>query len=296
VSFRDFSLLVLICLIWGFNMIAAKVAVADLNVPPLFFSALRSGAIALAVVPWLFPMPRPYWRTVAVGVLMGGGSFALLFVGLKTATPSAAAIVSQLGVPLVTILSVVMLGERVRWRRGLGIALTLAGALVVMWEPAGFTISSGLIFVTASALGGALGTVLLKQMEGIRPLRLQAWVGFSSVVLLAALTTTFESGQVKSAIGGGWLLLLIVLYSSLIVSVFAHTKYYGLIHRYDATQIAPLTLMSPLFSIGFGIWLTGDHFDFRMLIGAVLALAGVFIIAVRPNRALGPEVLMRERV
>ena len=56
---------------------------------------------------------------------MGGGSFALLFVGLKTATPSAAAVVSQLGVPMVTLLSVMVLGERIRWRRGLGIALTL---------------------------------------------------------------------------------------------------------------------------------------------------------------------------
>jgi len=66
----------------------------------------------------------------------------------------ASAIVGQLGVPIATVLSIVFLGEQVHWRRGLGIALTLAGALVVMWDPKGFAPSVGLIFVAA-------GTILL---------------------------------------------------------------------------------------------------------------------------------------
>ena len=37
---------------------------------------------------WLLPLPRPLWRTALVGFLMGGGSFALFFTGMKTATPS----------------------------------------------------------------------------------------------------------------------------------------------------------------------------------------------------------------
>ena len=98
-SLRDFALMVLICAIWAVNVVVAKVVVSGMDVPPLFFGALRSGAIALAVLPWLLPMPRPAWRTVAVGLLMGGGGFGLMFVGLRTASPSAASIVSQLASP-----------------------------------------------------------------------------------------------------------------------------------------------------------------------------------------------------
>ncbi len=76
-SLRDFSLFVLICVIWALNAIVAKVVVSEMQVPPLFFGVLRSAAIALAVSPWLLPMPRPHWRVVVVGVLMGGGGFAL---------------------------------------------------------------------------------------------------------------------------------------------------------------------------------------------------------------------------
>lgn len=210
-SSRDFALFVLICMLWALNIVASKVVVGEMGVPPLFFAALRSAAIALAVLPWLLPMPRPRWRIVAVGILMGGGGFALFFVGLQTASPSAAGIVGQLGVPMVTLLSIVMLGERIRWRRGLGIALTFCGAMVVMWDPAGLEVSAGLIFVAGSAFTGALGAVMMKQMEGIRPLRFQAWVGFSSAILLTALTAGVESGQVEAARQAGWPFLAVVL-------------------------------------------------------------------------------------
>ena len=99
-SLRDFSLFLVICLVWALNTVAAKIVVTDMHVPPLFFGMLRSAVIALAVFPWLLPMPRPHWRIVVVGILMGGGGFALFFVGLKTASPSAASIVGQLGVPM----------------------------------------------------------------------------------------------------------------------------------------------------------------------------------------------------
>jgi O-acetylserine/cysteine efflux transporter len=293
---RDFSFFVLICIIWAFNAIVAKIVVSDMEVPPLFFGMLRSAAIALAVAPWLFPMPRPRWRILVVGILMGGGGFALYFVGLKAATPSSAAIVSQIGVPMATILSVIVLGERIRWRRGLGIALTLAGVFFVMFDPREFDLSSGLLFVAASACGGAIGTIMLKQMEGIRPLRFQAWVGFSSTIALLAITPAFEENQISAAINAGWPLIAATLYSGLVVSVFAHTAYYGFIQRYEANLIAPLTLMGPLFTIVLGIWLTGDHFDWRMAFGTALALAGVFIIAVRPNATLGRKVLFRNRL
>ena len=58
---------------------------SDLAVPPLFYAVARSGVILLAVAPWLLPVPKPAWRTVLVSILLGGGSFALLFIGLQTA-------------------------------------------------------------------------------------------------------------------------------------------------------------------------------------------------------------------
>ena len=295
-SLRDFAVMVLISAIWAVNVVVAKVVVSGMDVPPLFFGALRSGAIALAVLPWLLPMPRPAWRTIAVGLLMGGGGFGLMFVGLRTASPSAASIVTQLGIPMTTLLSVLMLGERIRWRRGLGIALAFFGVMVVMWSPDGIDVSTGLLFIAAGAFAGALGTILMKQMEGMSPLSYQAWVGFSSVILLSLSSAAAETGQVGAALEAGWFFGALVLYSALVVSVFAHSVYYALIQRYEANLVAPLTLMSPLMAIGLGIWLTQDYFDLRMAIGSGIALLGVLIIAIRPNFTLPKALLFRNRV
>jgi O-acetylserine/cysteine efflux transporter len=288
VRIRDFLLLVAMCLIWAFNNVLSKIIVSEWAVPPLLYAALRFTLVALVMLPWLLPMPRPAWRIIAIGLSMGAGGFALLFVGLQTTSPSAAAIVIQLGVPFTMLLSVLILGERIYFRRGVGIALTLSGVLIVMWRPGGVALSPGLWFVAASAFAGATGAVLMKQVDGVKPFRFQAWVGLVSALVLALASAMFEHGQWETALSVGWPLAAAVLFTALIVSVGAHSVYFHLINRYEANLIAPLTLLTPLATIGLGVLITKDHFDVRMAIGAALALLGVLIIALRrrPSTAL----------
>ncbi len=295
-ALRDFALLVLMCFVWATNTIVSKIVIADWGVPPLFYAGARFVVVMLCTLPWLLPAPRPLWRMIIVCQLIGGANFALMFMALKTASPSAASIVIQLGVPMTTVLSMVMLGEQVRWRRGIGMALTLAGAVTVMWRPEGMGMSVGLWLVAAAALAGSLGAVMMKQMEGVKPLQFQAWVGFTSALPLLGVSAISEHGQWTAALAAGWPFLVAVLYSAIIISVIAHTAYYGLIQKYEATLISPLVLMTPLFTIILGVLVTRDHFDARMAVGAALALAGVLIVALRPNHVMPLLLLMRNRV
>ena len=288
---RDFLLLVLICLVWGSSNVLSKIVVCQWAIPPLFFAAVRFAVVLAVTIPWLLPVPRPRWRIVAIGLLMGAGNFALIFIGLRTATPSAAAVVIQIGVPFTTLLSVVVLGELIHWRRGLGIALTLSGVLLVVWTPGGVAMSSGLWFVIGAALAGSLGAVLMKQVDDVAPLRFQAWVGLVSVLPLAIASAALEHDQWTNAMAIGWPFVAAVLFAALIVSVLGHTSYYGLIRRYEANLLAPLTLLTPIFTIGFGVMLTDDHLDARMVTGTLLALTGVLVVALRsrPKSALLAE-------
>lgn len=295
VSVRDFLILMFVCLAWGLSNVVSKIVVVDWGVPPLAFAAIRFAVVVMATLPWLRPMPKPVWRILAVGSLMGGGNFALLFIGLQTATPSAAAVVVQIGVPITTLLSVVMLGERIGWRRGAGIVLTVAGTLLVIWNPDGFALSRGLIFVAGAAAAGSLGAILMKQMETMNPLRFQAWVGFVSLWPLAAGSALLEQNQATAMQAAGWPFVAAVGFSALIVSVAGHTAYFRLIQRYEANLLSPLTLMAPLTTIGLGVLITGDHFDMRMAVGTALALTGVLIVALRRNHVAPLLLLLRER-
>lgn len=284
----------MICLIWAFNNVLSKIIVDNWAVPPLFYAALRFAVVALVMLPWLRPVPRPVWRIALIALLMGGGNFALLFIGLQTASPSSTAIVLQLGVPFTILLSVLILGEHVHWRRGLGIALTLVGVLVVTWRPDGAVLSAGLWFVAAAAFAGSAGAVLMKQVDDVAPFRFQAWVGIVSVAGLGLASASLEQGQWSAAVAAGWPFIAAVLFTALVVSVGAHSAYYHLIGKYEANLLAPLTLMTPLATIGFGVLITHDRFDARMALGAVLALGGVLIVALRRKPAT--ELLVdRER-
>ncbi len=289
---RDFLLLVLVCLFWATNNVLSKVVISHWHVPPLFYTAVRFAIVTLVTLPWLLPMPRPAWRTVAIGLAMGAGSFGLMFVALKWASPSEAAIVVQSSVPITTLLSVWLLGERIHWRRGLGISLALAGVLVVVWQP-GFKVSAGMGFLLGAAFCGSLGAVLMKQMDDIAPLRFQAWVGLTGLVLLAPLSAIIEPQAYQAAAAAGWYFIGAVFWSALVVSVFAHSAYYLLIGRYEANLISPLTLMTPIVTIGLGVAITGDHFDARMAVGSTIALLGVLLVALR--RTSAPIAAAQER-
>ncbi len=294
-SARDFLLLLGVCLVWAANNVVSKILISQFGCPPLFYAAVRFAVVSLAVFPWLWPPPDKIWKLVTVGLLMGGGNFALLFIGLLTASPSGSAIVGQIGVPLTTLLSVVFLGERIRWRRSVGIVLTLVGAGIVMWEPGGFTVSTGLLYVAAAALAGSVGAVMMKHMEGVKPLQFQAWVAISSLLPLAVLSPLVERGQLEILHTAFWPFLGGVLFSGLIVSVVGHTTYYGLIQRHDAGLLQPLTMITPLATICLGVLITHDAFDARMVLGTVITLLGVLIIVLRPNRVMPLILLMRSR-
>ncbi|MFC4173619.1 EamA family transporter [Microvirga sp. GCM10011540] len=156
-----------------------------------------------------------------------------------------------------------------------------------MWDPSsGFPLSGGLVLILGSACAGSLAAVMMKQIKGVQPLQFQAWIGLASVVPLAVLTTGLEVGQVARSMQAGWAFIAALLFSALVVSLVAHTIYYGLIGKYPANLIAPLTIMNPLLTVAMGLLVTGDQLDGRMALGTGLALCGVLIIALRRNHVM----------
>lgn len=288
--------MLLVCnILWALNVVISKLAVDDLAVPPLFYAALRSLLVVLALAPLLRKVPASLPKVLVIGLAISGGSFALLFIGLQTASPSAAGIVSLSGAPLTVLFAILFLKEQVRWRRGLGIALTFVGVAVAIGSPSGLESGFGLGFVFAGAVIGALGSVFFKRIE-IGAVEMQAWAGLASVAVLFPLTFTLETGQIESVANAPLAVAGCVLFAGVIVSVGAHSSYYRLLKEHDANLIVPFTLLTPLLTIGFGAWLTGDPIGLRLLAGAGLAICGVAIIVLRPSRAVFKPLLVRPRI
>jgi O-acetylserine/cysteine efflux transporter len=66
----------------------------------------------------------------------------------------------------------------------------------------------------------------------------------------------------------------------------AHTGWYYLLSRYPVTSLSPLTLLSPLFGVCFGVTLLHDQLTWRMVLGGAITLLGVFIVLVRERKLI----------
>lgn len=291
----DFGLLFVVCLVWALNLVLTRWTVTVADVPPIFFAGVRLGLVGLVLAPFLFPAPRQIGLMFLIGMGMGAVQFGLLFLGLANASASAAAVIGQLGVPITTIFSVMFLGEQIGWRRGIGIVMSFAGVMIIAIDPEKFTLTLGMIFLVLAAVSSSAASVLMKRIEPMSAMKLQAWVGTFSVIPLMTMSFAMETGQADAVLSGDPLIYLSTAFAVLAVSIFGHGTFYRMIKKYDVTLISPLTLMTPIWGVILGITMLGEPLTAKLVIGAVVALAGVGVIMVRPNRRF-PEAPVGDKI
>ena len=296
-SFRDFVLLAAVCFVWGLNLVVTRWVVADAGVPPVFFAGMRFAGIALVLFWFLRPIPKHLGTLFLIAMGIGAVHFAFLFLGLANAEASAVSVVGQLGVPFSTLMSMAFLGEKVGWRRGLGIMLAFAGAILIAVDPQTFQLTFGLLYVVFAALVASGAGILMKRMPSISALQMQAWIGLFSFAPLFAVSGLLEGDQNGwgAFVEGGWLVWAATAFAILGVSVFGHGGFYTLIKKYDISLLSPLTLMTPIWGVVLSVVLLGEVLTLQLVVGAVISLGGVFVILVRPNRAM-PEAALGDKV
>jgi O-acetylserine/cysteine efflux transporter len=280
---RDLLLLIGMNLIWGLNLISSKIGVGQF--PPIFFTALRFGSLALFLVPMLKIHRGQMTNLFAAAMLTGPAAFALLFAGIfLTEDAATVAVATQMSVPFSTLMSVLFLGETIRWRRTMGIVLAFSGIVIISFDPRVFAYWEGLALVVCSSFVSSLGLIFLKRLKGIKPLELQSWIALAGGSILLVLSLILEAGQmtaIRNATWEGWGALF---FTTVMSSLIAHTAWYFLVSRYPVTSLSPLTLLSPLFGIFFGVTLLHDQLTARMLVGGAVTLVGVLIVVLREQR------------
>ncbi|MGH8434455.1 MAG: DMT family transporter [Pseudomonas sp.] len=281
-----FQLMLILCVIWGMQQVAIKLAAAD--IVPIMQACARSGIAALLV--GLLMCWRGGWAalkrdTLGAGLLAGGLfalEFLLIAVGLQYTTASHMAVFLYTA-PIFSALGLHFLlpSERLRALQWLGIAVCFVGIAVAF--------GAGMLLAeldTRMLIGDALGvlggmawgatTVVVrasKLSEAPPTLTLfyQLFVGF--VALLAIAAATGQIGMVKlTPISLGSL-----LFQGVLVSFISYFAWFWLLRRYLASNLAVFSFMTPLFGVTFGALLLGEPLTASFLIGAVLVLLGILL-------------------
>jgi O-acetylserine/cysteine efflux transporter len=174
-------------------------------------------------------------------------------------------------------------------------ALALGGVGLAIGAPSEAGDPVGLGFAFAGVLVGAFASVFVKRLD-VGSVTLQAWAGLASLLVMLPATLALETGQIAAVTAAPLAVAGCVLFAGVVVSVGAHSAYFRLFQTYDANMIVPLTLLTPLLTIAFGAWLTGDAIGWPLIVGGTMALIGVGIIVIRPSRTIFKPWLMRPKL
>ena len=275
-------LLLVICLLWAGNFLAAAYAVRAFE--PMSFTALRFTFVLCLLLPFIRRPPGGQWlRLVTCCWTMGALHFALLFLALERSVDlSSIALLMQVYIPLSTLLAVLFLGEPIGWRTTSGILIAFSGVLVMGLDPMVLGQLDVLVLVLASALSLAVGTILMRNLEGIGVFSFQAWNATLSLpwLLMASiwLESPFDNLAASLSLPTTWAALA---YSTIAASILGHGGFYWLIQRHEIHKITPSLLLVPLLSVVLGILVWGDRPGPRLLAGGALILAGVLWVTLR---------------
>ncbi len=274
------AFVLLIDMLWAFNIVAIKESVAAM--PPLLAVALRYGVILAVCAVHIRIIPGRMLLVLATGLVTGVLQFGLgAYSYHVTNNLSALAIAGQLGVPLSLLFAILIDGERIAWKRSAGIILAIAGVVLLLVDPRIVDERFGILLTAGASACWAAGNLLFRRLSGIPVLTLYGWQALVSLPLLLLISWFIEPGGMAGLSSVPLSSFVWVVYSAVGASLIGHAGMSWLVQRYPVTVITPLTLPTPLLAVAVVVMVYGTPITPMMLAGGVITLIGVAIITLR---------------
>ncbi|WP_417846518.1 EamA family transporter [Streptomyces polyrhachis] len=275
---RHTALAVLVAAIWGVNFVVIELGLD--HFPPLLFSALRFLAAALPAV-FFVGRPRVAFRwVVAVGLALGVAKFGLLFVGMDHGMPAGlSSLVLQVQAVFTAVLAMAVLGERPGRVRLAGMGIALAGVAVAAVDEGASGPLAGFVMVIAAAAMWGVSNVVTRKAAPPDPLNWMVWVSTIPVLPLLALSLLTEGWDADLAAlrGLDWAGVGVLLFVAWVATLFGFGAWGYLMRHYEASLVAPYTLLVPVFGMSSAALLLGEGISPLRWCAAVLLVGGVTV-------------------
>jgi len=277
---RDLAVALVINLVWGLNIIAVKLSVE--LVPPFTAALLRQAIVLLVCIPFLRIVPGRMRALIAVALISGG--VFLVFVNLSLVVSDnvgALAIAGQLGAPFSLILAIVFLGERIGPTRILGMVLAMGGCAILVFDPRIADDILGLALTAGAAFVWAVSSLLQRKLAGVPVLTIYAWIGLGGIAVLGPLALVFEPGAATGLTTVPHRAFLFLAASAIGSTLMGQGGMAWLLQRHPVSAVIPMTLGAPVISVIASSIIFATPLTPVMIVGGVVAMAGVAIVTMR---------------
>jgi len=283
------ALLILSSVLWGGSFVSVKIGLEYIDAYDFAFLRLASAALILLLV---LGIQRRFELTAlsalkepsiwALGILNGVG-FTLQFVGLLYTTAAKTALLVDLNVVAISILSWKAFGESFGGRKKLGVVLGVIGAVLITTNGDLSTLAGGEIrgdiLVFVAGLVWAVFIVFHKQvlMRDQRDV-----IELSTTVMLVTAICLFPAaitlgGLNLHAIGTqGWEWVGI---SAIVCTVLPYACWVAGLKGVTATIASVIGMLEIVCAMIFSTLLLGENYTTVTLLGAIMILISILAVA-----------------
>ena len=288
------ALMLMLCLSWGFNQIAVKLALPD--IPPMLQAMIRSAAAlpVILCIGWLrgvrfFRRDGTLYAGLFAGLLFGL-EFVLIFRGLLLTSASRAVVFLYSAPFFVALGSYQFLGERLTALQWGGLGLSFAGVALAIGIPQPNVDASVLLGDLLVVGGGALwaATTLVAKGTALRNAAAEKALGYQVALSIPILgLAAWLSGETITHMPGA-LAISVLAYQAIWVVGLTFVLWFGLVKTYSASKLSAFTFITPLFGVAASYFIMHDTLTLAFGAAALLVIAGLYLVN-KPDPKLVPD-------
>jgi drug/metabolite transporter (DMT)-like permease len=277
-------LMLMLCLSWGFNQVAVKLALAD--IPPLLQGLFRSvGALPVLLLIAKLRGVTIFVRdgTLRAGLLLGvtfGVEFVLIYRGLSFTSASRAVVFLYTAPFFVALGSYRLLGERLRGAQWAGLGLSFVGVALAIGVPQAEVDAKVLWGDMLIVGGGALwaATTLMLKTTRLRHAPAEKGLIYQVALSIPILgAAAYFSGETITRVPGP-LAVSLVIYQAVWVVGLTFLLWIALVKRHSASKLSAFTFITPLFGVVASYLILHDTLNPVFGGAAALVIAGLFLV------------------
>jgi drug/metabolite transporter (DMT)-like permease len=285
-------LTVILCLSWGLNQVAVKLALPD--VPPVIQVTIRAAGATLLLSIWMWARGIKFeFRdgTLKPGLLIGflfTVEYILIYQGLLYTSASRSVVYLYTAPIFVVIASRWFLpGEHFTRLQWVGIALSFSGIVIAFGEASPFAKPEqalGNAMMVLAAIGAA-GTTLVAKASALSRASYEKTLFYQlAMAIPVSAACIFLLGESMSGMPSA-LSIASLIFQTAWVAFITFLIWYGLIQRYSANRLAALTFLTPLFGVAAGHLILDEPLNAQFLIAVCMVTIGTLLPRLPDGRA-----------
>jgi len=284
-------------LIWGSSFLLIKIGVGVFT--PLQLVALRVSLAAAAMLVTLrltgqaFPADRrSRLGLIVVGLVNTAIPFFLITWG-EQSIPSGLATVLNATTPLFSLIIAhfALSDERITPLKGLGLVSGCAGIVVLASrslgvEGLGGSLTGQLAVLAASGCYAAATVFARRTLRHLKPMVVASGALLTATCIMVPAALLVDGLPATAGLTAGPVVAILIL--GLLNTYIAYLIYYWLLDRWGATRTTLVTYLMPPGGLALGASFLSEVGDARLILGALLIVAGVALVNLRLGRKPAP--------